>query len=121
MKHEDGIEVYLKPIRERGDDVQFPEFGLPDEDPLRSRCCVPVIEQEFEIVVRFSKRFDLFAANSIGVSFAYDSLSNGRRPLGWPIKKSLVAGLQYRYRYLSFNGPKAKVKLSLEAQTGESH
>ena len=118
MKHEDGIEVYLKPRRHGGDDLRFPETELSDEDPLRARCCVPVIEQQCDIVIRFSKDFDLFAANAMSIASDYHSPSNGHNYRLWAARRSLVVGQQYREQVLGNVRTMQLAQLRLEAHCG---
>jgi hypothetical protein len=95
MKHEDGIEVYLKPRRKGISALRCPEYIIPDDDPMRRRCCIPMIEEDCTPVIRFSKRFDMFTANSWRYGCGYNSPVHGWSPQHSGARKSLVAGQSY--------------------------
>ena len=68
MIHPDGIEVYLKPRGEGSDDLRFPEIESPDgtiTHPSRKYCAVPVLDKEFNIVIRFSDEFKQYSATGV--------------------------------------------------------
>lgn len=94
MKHPHGIEVYLKPRRESGDELRFPELTVPDDDPMRKRCCVPIIEGKFVIVIKFSKDFNLSTANSMFNGGAYRYLAHNQLDGQLGTRGSQVAGHQ---------------------------
>ncbi|KAF7192973.1 hypothetical protein HII31_05704 [Pseudocercospora fuligena] len=75
MIHEDGIEVYLKPVGPDSDNVRFAEFPLEDvqihgePDSNRNRRCVILARPEaFQVVVRINDKFKMYGANSLAFS-----------------------------------------------------
>lgn len=70
MIHEDGIEVYLKPLGKSKVNLRFPELKLDDGNALRKRCCIPAIEEEFQVVIKFAKTFDTRSTECVNVALA---------------------------------------------------
>lgn len=116
MKHKDGIEVYLKPRREGGDELRFPEHPEFDKDPLRNRCCVPVIEGPCKIVIKFANDFNMFSANCVTLGCAYRSPSSGWLSRRWELRESLVAGQQHEI--LDLKKENEPLPLRVEAYRG---
>lgn len=75
MIHEDGIEVYLKPVGPDSDNVRFAEFpldhvqinGEPDSDRNR-RCVILARAEAFQVVVRIRESFKMYSANALAIS-----------------------------------------------------
>ena len=66
----DGIEVYLKPATDGGDNSRFLEMEVPPQDDYNEayKCCfVPFSEEPFQIVVRFAEDYDMFTASAIHI------------------------------------------------------
>ena len=95
MIHGDGVEVYLKPSRMGAETLRFPELELKSNDGFRKQCYVPVIEEYFQLVVKFSDTFNMFSAEClhIGVDFGQGQYINQKlMPLS--VRRSPVTGQQ---------------------------
>ena len=120
MKHDDGIEVYLQPDREGGDVLRFPELIIPDHDPNRKRCCVPVLEKSARIIFKFSKDFNAYRGNCVRLSVTYNGVGSKSHSWETMLKKSRVAGQQCWGAYRVFGRPAKWVPLPLVANKSET-
>ena len=120
MKQEDGTEVYLKPRGDGSDNLRFPELMVPDHDPMRRRCCIPVIESDCQVVVRFSNDFDLFTANSARIGYQYNEprFGGSNASLGIALRRSMVVGQQKSIPHL-FQTKNEKKPIRLVPYTSE--
>ena len=103
MISSDGIEVYLKPRGQDADGLRFPELPIiqdeSDTDICHlSRFYVPAVDEDFQVVIRFPKNYDMFSAGclSTGISYKDGTTVQSRfKNRNWSVRGSRIPGQQF--------------------------
>ena len=110
MIHEDGIEVYLKPGSEAKDDLRFPELELEESDGLRKRCCVPAIEEQFRVVIKYSHTFNMSSGDCLYEGIAADMRRGGVKKGSTLLPKCSVLGQTMKHGSIRGTTPKLRMR-----------
>lgn len=121
MRHEEGIEVILRPNGDEGVNTKLREIPLePDQrDAQHKRCVVYKTPATFSVVIRFKDNFDMGSASALSVAIGMSSsdpklgldywiVDRARRDIGQDIILKYLGGSAF-----SFTAPSSKTLLEL--------
>lgn len=91
MHHEDGIEVYLKPLGENFATTKLREIPIEQDqsEPRHKRCVVYKTAASFAVVLRFSDDFNMGAASALSAGIGMGGDDSKLRVRYWNIPRSM--------------------------------
>lgn len=86
MKHEDGVEVYLRPHNSKRQHGGYPETELPladDRGGFPKRCAIDHRKRKVELTLELLPTFDMHGASALHIGFCPIPPPRRRRSAFW--------------------------------------